>query len=307
MRIKARWIDKRHLTLEKDPTGILSYLDYSSSFPGQLVGSQIADVGEPLLSTGDYGQVQIQSMGFQDQNFQLASQGQYATNQVVALLDQVHLEKTVLIVWRDLDPTSDALHKKWTQKLAEHRRLQQATSWEQLSCHMSRLVSKPSEPVSSTHAVVVMDAGLFLENHDKRPQILRDLRIYVYRGGTLILTPEFAKNPAAEVNGLLEEFGRKWKIGPVKQMEICEDSHLKAMLVRLRRRRCSMYNGYMLPESANLPKETDAPPPADCTRMTSPIIWQKSMGGWFGFVRDLKVREDSWRVVSAMCGLEIQL
>ncbi|KAL5416035.1 hypothetical protein PMIN03_002285 [Paraphaeosphaeria minitans] len=150
-----------------------------------------------------------------------------------------------------------------------------------------------------------MDAGLFLEQNDGMSTILRDIRIYVGMGGTLILTPGIGfleGNPA--VDNLLKDLGRSWKIGPMEQLGDWDDSQLEAMLVRLRSRKCSMYKEWMLPASVALVGENDAETPED-TRTGSPVIWERSAGGWFGFVRDCKRREDGWMIIAAMCGLEI--
>lgn len=60
-----------------------------------------------------------------------------------------------------------------------------------------------------------------------------------------------------------------------------------------------MWNEYMHPARVDQILEKTPKPVDNC--MTSPVVWEKAAGGWFGLVRGWERPEDHWRVITAMC------
>lgn len=115
-----------------------------------------------------------------------------------------------------MDPSLRVRYRQWIQDISERRYVWEVFSLEQISRHLAGLVT-PQTPVSSSHAIVIMDATPFMVSDPKLDKIFRELRLYMYMGGTLILAAAIDNDSAT--NELVKNLGRDWAVGPVKEVE----------------------------------------------------------------------------------------
>jgi hypothetical protein len=217
--------------------------------------------------------------------------------------DDSGLRRTILVVWKDLDPISDALYSHYTWMLDLHAQFEQTTSVEGLMSHLNK-----DDLVPKQHAVLIMDAGIFRQSEELTAEVCRQLRVYVSKqGGTLILASEFGRAPIAQVDEVFRRLGRKWRAGPVRSLMAWKDSPMwETMSGQLRH----MVQPLYFPESMCLRNVDMVSQVYVCAEdvmtdreLTCPVVWEKSGEGRIGFVGDVKVRENSWKIVFAMCGL----